>query len=312
MVLLLAACAIGIEWPPDPTVSIPDRTSEIIVGKTDRATARKILGEPRLSSYFLRMELYRSQTSQGQTMVAITPWPVPFAHITDEVERYTLVVFDRNDVVSEFDSGIFRRPTEWRKAAPISFDFPWLKLRAGDLLFYVMPTAQRGDHLLAGPRTRDAYLQAVRGTGRCAVVFACGERGCSDRVRVDAGAELQLPGRLLFFSREVESVDRRLAYEPDARAPLLETLVAYSLAPGEHVFEFSSRYLQGRHMTTVTCTAGEVKYVTISANVADGDKAFLDWTIEQSPVLPTSLAGRALVLVHENQWYVTPDLDSSE
>lgn len=309
--LLLAGCAIEHVSPEDPEPLIPDRSAEIAVGRMDRAAVRGILGAPRLSSAYWGFDLFRTEADQSRTVYAVTPWPIPFARLTDQLQRFTLVAYDAQERASAVASGIFRKPADWRRGSPPPLDHSSLHLRAGELMFFVDPEGARDVNLLAAPRLRDAFLERARASSACTVVIGCGDRGCSDQLSVDAGPARRLPLRTAhaYWSRKGER-DSWLrgveAYGGDARLPWLEALVAVKLAPGDHVLEFSARFLDGRTSLSFACVPGEVTSVVIDAASKEGfwKQELVDWRVERNAALPERFARRALIVLDDGQWYV--------
>lgn len=312
---LLAGCAVSRLSPDDPQAAIPDRTPEILIGRMGRADVCNVLGVPRFSSPYWGFDLFRADTEQTEVMYAVTPWPIPFARIKDRLQRYTLVAYDTNGRVSAVDTGLFRRPAAWRNVSPISFDFPSLHLRAGDIMFLVDPEGAREVNLLVSPRRRDAFLQNARHSKECTAVLGCGGTGCSDQVSVDAGPVRRLPVRTAhsywFKDDKRDSwLDGVEAHGSDASMPWLEALVAINLAAGEHSLAFSAKHLGGSSSLKVVCRPGEVTYVVISAssNKSFWNPALVAWQVNQSDAMPKSFARRPLVLLDDGQWYVDTSL----
>ncbi|HEX9182610.1 MAG TPA: hypothetical protein VF876_05050 [Burkholderiales bacterium] len=308
---LIAGCAIEHASPRDPAALIPDRSAEVALGKMDRAAVRAALGSQRLSSDYWRFDLFRADSEHTATVFAVTPWPIPFARLTDQLQRFTLVAYGVDGQAAAVASGLFRRPTSWRNTSPIAHDHPSLHLRAGELMFFLDPEGARDVNLLAAPRRRDAFLADARDFGGCTVVLGCGARGCGDQLSVDGGAPRRLPLRTA-HAYWLKADDRAAwleGTEPhagDPRAPWLEALVALRLAAGEHGLEFSARYLGGSSSMTFACRAGEVAYLVIDAasNESFWRPALVDWRIERSAAMPAPFARRPLVLMDDGQWQV--------
>ena len=307
---LIAGCAIEHASPRDPAAALPDRSAEIALGGMDRAAVRAVLGSQRLSSDYWRFDLFRADTEQTQTVYAVTPWPIPFARFTDQLQRFTLVAYGADGRAAAVASGLFRRPTAWRNTSPIARDHPSLHLRAGELMFFLDPEGARDVNLLAAPRLRDAFLEEARASGSCTAVLGCGQRGCGDQVSVDGGAPRRLPLRTA-HAYWLKTGDRAAWLEgagphsSDAREPWLEALVALRLVPGEHKLEFSARYLGGSSALAFACRAGEVAYLVVDAGSEQSfwRPALVDWRFERSAAMPAPFARRPLVLMDDGQWH---------
>lgn len=307
----MTGCAASHVSPEDPTRLTPDRSSEVKLGQMDRAGVRSALGTPVLSSVYWGFDLFRTDTEQTESVFAVTPLPVPFARITDQIQRYTLVAYDSDVRASAVATGLFRKPAKWRNVSPITSDFPSLHLRAGELMFFVDPEGARDANLLVSPSRRDAFLQHARSSSSCTAVIGCGKRGCGDQLSVDAGPVHRLPVRTAhtYWLKERDRALWLLDVEPhgsDAKVPWLETLVAVTLAAGEHAIEFSARYLGGRASVKFTCGPGAVIYLVIdaSSNKSYWSPALVDWQIDQRDAMPERFLRRPLVVLDDGQWYV--------
>jgi hypothetical protein len=275
------------------------------------------LGAPQITSTYWGFDLFRADTEQTDVVFAVTPWPIPFARVKDQLQRYTLVTYDAKGRASAVATGIFRRPTPWRKVSPIEFDYPSLHLRTGELMFYIDPFGNREVNMLVAPPGRDIYLQRAQASTDCMVVLGCGDRGCGDQLSVDAGPARRLPVRNAYAYRIKQGeLDSWLqGAEPSgsgASTPWLEALVAFKLSAGEHVLEFSASHLGGTHSLRFTCRSGEVTCLVVSAsdNGKFMTRALVDWQIDQTDTMPERFARRPLVLLDDGQWYV--DAEPSE
>lgn len=308
---LVSGCAVDVAAPKNPKLLIPDLSAQIPVGRMERTAVRSLLGEPRLASSYWGFDLFGTSTRQTDVLVALTPWPVPFARISDQLLRYTLVSYDGEGRANAVATGIFRKPAHWRNVAPIEQDFPALHLRAADLLFFVDPEGGRDINLLAAPAARDAFLQHARASKDCIVVITCGARGCGDQLAVDKAPARRLPVRTAhaYWFRQGEKETWLQGIEShggDPGAPWLEALVAVRLTAGEHALGFSARHLGGTAALALNCRPGDVSYVMINAtdNGSFLHRSLVDWQIEQMDTMPEPFARRPLVLMDDGQWYV--------
>lgn len=307
--LALAGCAVESRSPKDPAALIPDRSVEIAVGRMDRAAVRGMLAAQRLSSDYWGFDLFRADTEQTQTVYAVTPWPVPFARFTDQLQRFTLVTYGADGRVAAVATGLFRRTAKWRSASASRDEHSSLHLRAGELMFFLDPEGARDVNLLAAPGRRDAFLERSRGFGSCAAVLGCGERGCADQLAVDGGPPRRLPLRTAhaYWLKPEDRAAWLDGVEPqgdEARMPWLEALVALRLAPGEHRLELSARHQAGSTVLALACGAGEVAYLVVNAASDESywRPALVDWRIERSAAMPARFARRPLVLMDDGQW----------
>lgn len=308
---LVSGCAVDVVSPKEPITAIPDHSSEIAVGQMERAAVRAVLGEPQFSSAYWEFDLFRAKTDQTDVVAAVTPWPIPFARIKDQLHRYTLVAYNITGRTSAVATGIFRKPPDWRNVSPISSDFLSLHLRAGELMFFVDPEGARDVNLLAASASRDAFLQHASKSTACTVILGCGDRGCGDQLAVDSGPVRRLPVRNAhaYWIGESEKDSWLRGVEPhgsDARMPWLETLVAVKLTAGEHLLEFSAKHLGGKTSLNFTCHPGELTYLTVNATDNENfmNRALVDWRIDRTNAMPEPFRRRPLVLLDDGQWYV--------
>lgn len=312
VLLGLSACAMDLVSPPHPQAALPDHSPNIQLGQTRRTEVRALLGEPRFSSAAWGFDLFRADTEQHNVVVAVTPWPVPFARITDQLQRYTLVAYDGAGRASVVTTGLFRRPPAWRNVSPITADFPALHLRAADLMFFVDPEGARRENLLLTGAGRDAFLQRAPGPGGCLLVLGCGDRGCPDQLALDGAPARRLPLRTA-HAYWLDAARRGAWLQgvevAGGAGPWLETLVALRLGVGEHRLDFSARYLGGSHALHLNCQPGERRYLVIdaAANAGVMNRSLVDWQVDRQPTQPDRFARRPLVLLDDGVWQVDPE-----
>ncbi len=309
--LLLASCAsIDIVNPEEPWATMPDRSSAIHPGQTDRVAVRGLLGEPLLASDRLRFDLFREGTTQTMVPIVLTPLPVPFGRMKDELLRYTLVTYDGAGRAAALASGVFRRPSDFRRIAPIDSQNLALHLRLGELMFFVDPEGERRENLLIAPDGRDAFLSNFRSPSSCTVVMGCGSGGCSDQLAVDGGPDRRLPLRIvqLYWLKKTERESWMAGTAASGTEPLswLETLAVMQFSPGEHRLKFSSRHFSGEHELSLACRPGEIVYLVVNAtdNERFFKRALVDWQVERSESMPESFARRPLVILYGGEWFV--------
>jgi hypothetical protein len=294
--LLPSGCAeVDIKDTKEPPAAISDRTSGIHPGQTDRAAVRGMLGEPLLSSTQWRFDLFRESTVQTMVPIVLTPIPVPMGRMKDQLLRYTLVSYDTAGRVTALATGIFSKPSEFRRLSPIERDYLALHLRTGELMFFVDPEGERGENLLLAPGSRDAVLHRVHSPSECTVVMGCGDRGCGDRLAVDGVKSQPLPLRIvqLYWMKADARKSWLKGTSPSGSEPLpwLETLVAMQFPPGVHTLKFSIRHLGGEHEVSLACRPGEIKYLVLSATDLLDD-------------MPDRFARRPLVLLYDGRWFL--------
>jgi hypothetical protein len=309
--LLLSACvSIDIVSPEDPLTAIPDHSSTIHPGQTNRAGVRDVLGEPLFSSTQWRFDLFRESAVQTMVPIVLTPLPVPFGRMKDDLLRYTLVSYDDAGRAAALATGIFSKPSEFRRISPIEHDYSALHLRTGELMFFVDPEGKRRENLLIAPSGQDALLRNVRSPSACAVVMGCGDRGCGDRLAVDGGPARPLPLRIVqLYWLKADARESWLAgTSSSGTGPLawLETLVAMQLPPGVHTLKFSSRHLGGECEVSLACRPGEINYLVLNAtdNARFFNHALMDWQVDFLDAMPDRFARRPLVLLYEGQWFL--------
>ena len=321
-VFLLSACAGSYRSPDDPAESIPDLSLEIAPGQTERSAVRRTFGEPFLASLYWQFDLFRASTEQTEVAYALTPWPVPFARLKDQLLRYTLVTYDTDGRAAWVSSGMFRKPAEWRSASPIESNYMDLHLRAGELLLLVDRGLPRKLRLMATPEARDRYLATLSRPGECTLILGCGAAACGDRVSVDGGEPLYLPLRIDSDGRRwADGTDEWMSGlatgTGDSEHPWLAVLVPLTLREGKHALGFSGRFLDGDIDVPLDCDAGDLLFGEISARAEDGTwrQKLVEWRVDFGSDMPPAFRLRPLVLTEDERWLLPPepgDSDSQE
>jgi hypothetical protein len=317
-------CCIGFGGcsyvSPNPVDQLPDRSGIILSGRSDGETVRETLGKPLITSRYWGVEVFRDASSQIEIPIAII---VPFGMVKDDVYRYTLVSYDKDQIAKYTVSGIHRRPSRWRMTHPIEYENLTLHLQTGDFTF-VIEWEDRHETLLVAPARRDVYLERARLSSQCTAVIGCGTRECSDTLRVDEEPSLPLPYRPRVRNADQEAWKLlRLGNleEFKRKAPMLQydTVAALSLAPGNHTLKASGGrwqrgelggLLSGEQSITFSCREGEILYVVIDVSAKEyswwGAKG-IEWKIDLQKDMPEFFADRHLVLYRGDQWLVKPE-----
>ena len=299
----LAGCA-GSYISKDPTENLTDKSGSILTGQMDYAAVRNTLGNPLISSRYWGIDVFRDSGSQTEIPVAITPWPIPFARIKDDIYRYTLVSYNEDQIAEDTGTGILRRPSEFRIASPIEQNNLTLQVEAGDFTF-ISEWEDRYDTLLVKPVRWHEYLKHVRFTSHCTAVIGCGDEGeCSEELSIDGGATLPIPCGMLRNNLNINP------------------LAAFSLLPGTHTFDTSgghfhheqlAGHLSGKQSVSFSCQEGEVLYLVIDISVRkyswwSGDVG-TEWKINQYIDMPSVFTDRDLILYRGEQWIADPEPD---
>lgn len=286
LVTMFTGCAFeNTSLESKALASIPDKSSQILVGKASREAVHGELGKPLYSSTYWGFDLFLDEASQSQTTYAITPWPIPFAHLTDDLRRYTLITYDASNHVSSLKSDIFRKVPNWRR--PIQKDYLSLRI-SGDGVTLLLDRGVSGENLLVAGVNRDAYFKRLGTSPACTMVVGAGSRsfsrGLGIKLSVDGGKGFSL-----------------LMHIPENYGD--ETLVAIKLAAGDHDLVFSSEYIDANTIQKLACQPGDVKYLQVGITGTAKDKTSA-WQVDQRDAMPSDFVERPLVLVYDGEWQV--------
>ena len=306
LLLYLVGCAVEYQQPFDAETQLPDHTQSIVAGQTDRETVRKLLGNPLLISHYWQFDLFRQASAQALIPIAITPWPVPFARLKDDLYRYTLVTYGDGLIVTAINSGLFRSHSDWRP--PIEKSYPELLLTSGEYSFAIesgnyfsIPSHQNDGVLLLSSEGKKAFLKESQDASACTLLIACSGKVCADTLRLDNG-----PARFVTWPAAI---------------------TAFSLPPGNHTLKVSDRRFSATATLDVDCMEGSTGYVTIDTaaqqvknSAGELTHAFLfgltlgaikldpfDWVVKLSPSPPDEFAEYQLILWRNGTWLVNPE-----
>lgn len=315
MMIVAVFCCIGFGGcayvSPNPIDQLPDRSGTILSDRLDGETVRNTLGNPLIASRYWGVEVFREATSQ----IEVPYFFVPLGMIKDDIYRYTLVSYDKDQIAKSTATGIHRRPPQWRIASPIRIENLSIHIQTGDFTF-VIEELDRLETLLVSPSRRDDYLQLARSSSQCTAVIGCNSPGCSDTLSVDAGPTLPIPYRttgVIFDQKELKSSrqGKQNEFERTYDKFRYDTLSALSLAPGTHTLKVSARHLGGEQLINFSCRAGEVLYVVIDLSAKEYSKFWgakgIEWKIDLHKDMPVFFVDRQLVLYRGDQWFVNPE-----
>ena len=282
----------------NPVDKLPDRSGAILSGQMDGGAVHNILGKPLIASRYWGVELFRDESSQIEVPIVML---IPFAMIKDDIYRYTLVSYDKDQVVTSVASGIHRRVGWLRIWPPIEHNNLILYLQAGDFTF-VNQWWDGYDTLLVTPTRRDVDLEQARISSQCNAVIGCRDEAlCPEKLRVDEGPTLPMA-----FSLSVWDF-------PDAKFPekTYKNMTALSLEPGSHTLKtWEGRFfLHGEQSITFSCRAGEILSVVIDVSAKERILlgVHVEWKIDLQNEVPEFFADRYLLLYRGEQWLVNPE-----
>lgn len=276
--LLLAGCGDIQVKESKIEQTLPQQVAPVVVGQSDRASVRALLGAPWLSSNYWRFDVFRTSDKNSQLMLIF----VPVMYSTEKYYGYVVVNYDDRGTVAAVDQGVTR------EGDMMSYTYPKpVLLQAGDVRFwasadgdlaYLAVTAGRGDQ----------YLSGSRPDGRCRVFFGSPDAFCGLRATVDGTQELTVPGA---------SLDR---------APFLAPL---QVTAGKHDLRFTAddTFCALETRIQLSCAAGETQFanVTIAKGPPKGT-----WDIKQkysaevslSRDKPESLRDQGLLVYMNGRW----------
>lgn len=126
-----------------------DKTEIIHPGETDRNSVRDILGEPFASSYYWNLDLFRQSDKQHEISYFFF-FPAWYSYNT--IYRYTLVIYDEKDVVSDIDTGLLRSGGLYR----LGSDYLSIDLRSGNYTYTDSYFWKEGGKVLLDIPNKDA------------------------------------------------------------------------------------------------------------------------------------------------------------
>lgn len=312
-------CSIISDLPLD---KLPDRSGQVLSERMSRESVHKTLGDPHIASRYWGFELFRQADQQTEIPMALF---IPIGMLKDDIYRYTLVSYDQNRIAESAASGIHRRPSAFRIASPIEYNYLTSRLQAPDLVF-INEWEDRQETVLASAARRDLYLKQDRRSSQATVVIGCGARGCSDRLSIDEQPPLPLPCRLKVKNFDENALillrqGRQEEYEKMYPTVQYDTVAAIHLAPGNHTLKaWGGRWQHGtfaglffgKHSIEFSCRAGQILYIVIDVWAQDynawGAKN-VQWKIDLYNDMPEIFMDRHLVLYRGGQWLADSEPD---
>jgi hypothetical protein len=280
-------CAVRI--PVDVETGFRDRSSALVVGRSDREAVHAVMGRPRIESRFWRVEVFRDSRRQYEVGLVLL-MPVYFQ--TDLLHRYTVVAYGDDDVVEGLATGVLRE-NSW---ALIDYDHLNLSLRTAELGFAV----GEGDGLevlTAEPARWRSYIELPPAGQTCTIILGCtGE---------------SFPPYPPLCGVDVTSDDGQLVSLPRSGS----ALAALRLRPGEHAVTISHRTKRAWKATTrFRCEEGATLHVIARAQLDERASFWTDvrrsrrvnWTFDTRPEASDFFVGRALVVYHGGRWCAEP------
>lgn len=274
--------------------TLPTKVVPIVIGESDRAEVRRLLGEPWLHSDFWRFDLFRMTDRATAVAVMIVPtWVGSYT-----VNGYVLVSYDERGTVSGRNEGVVAGDNISGQPFVASSGPSSALISAGDVTF-VVDAVELTPSVYVSTRRRDEFLeQSRRSDSQCLLVLGCVSSFCDMRIAVDGVLPGALPGA---YTGHPASERAGTAFWHQL------WLVPISLAPGAHrIVVVPPKYATLEASTELHCAAGEVLFAAIDVGRADRMrwKIPLEGEIKVSKGMPESLQDRPLVIWRDGTWLV--------
>lgn len=265
---------------------LPGRISPIVVGQTDMAAARALLGAPWLTSEYWHFDLFRTAGRDAKVPVMfVFWWPVPVGVEIDKTTAYILLTYDATGRVSALEHGLARDPSVLAESGNLHAG---ARVAAGDLRFVASDDGDEAS-LSIGATARDEYLRSEVAADSCRVVIGCDDVLCSVRAGVDGHAPIEMPAANI------------------AAGPML---IPLQVSPGAHRIEITPNQalLDFETRTEFACAGGETLYGLIKLQPAElklfRQKMTASMGITRE--LPIAFGERRLLIWSNGRWLVSP------
>jgi hypothetical protein len=299
---------------------IPDRTNAITSSRMDSGMVKNMIGDPRISSRYWEVEVFREATSHIDVAGFIA---IPVGMQKDDIYRYTLVSYNKDKSAESAVTGILRKP---RVLVPIETENLTLFLQTGDFTF-VIEERDKLETLLVKPARRNTYLHRARSSPQCTAIVGCISHACPSALRVDNGISLPIPYGI---EMTIFDQDALKAYQQGKLRDIRKTydnvrydsIAAVSLMPGAHTLEFSegrwqegglSGTVSGRQSISFACLPGEIRYLVIQVSAKEltrfGSKD-VEWRIDLQNDMPELFSHRDLVIYRGDKWILNPESEN--
>jgi hypothetical protein len=288
-VLALATGACG-EYPlRESTIeeTLPNKAGSILIGVTDRATARRALGEPRIGSEYWRFDLFR--VSDKDTFLHWYLFPMAVSSI--DMTGYVLVAYDESGTVTAYSTGVTRGGS-WLSGHPGP---PANLLISAGHANFAADFAEKITSLFVSADRRDAYLSTHRLPDKCTVLLGFRQLFYMSGISVDKGKRLPLPGGWNGYPQE------------NAEYTTVRWLAPLQLAPGIHRIDIPRKSFSTFEATTeFTCGAGDLRFAAIGTKPneqrSSGLNLEMDALISVSGEMPEPFCNQPLLIWRNGNW----------
>ena len=285
--LALGGCG-GVAIPVSRSTvetDLPEKTSPINVGKSDRESVRALLGQPWIDSDYWGFDLFRLTGRDAAVGLLWVVVPVPFANV-DTTTAYVLVTYDAEGRVSDRRHGLAYDESMFGTSATASVRV----VSEGHAGFAYEDVRKRGWVHVSADRRR-AYLRDYRSPTSCSLLVGCTEDWCQTQFAIDGGSVQPLP---------------------DTVEGAIQGLVMVALVPGEHRIDVRrmSRFAPKHDAhATFSCAAGEERHAAIriardAYQKAEHTRYRLQGDVTVTAQEPPLLAEQPLMIWRDGQWLV--------
>ena len=274
--------------------TLPAKVVPIVIGESDQAAVRGLLGEPWLHSDSWRFDLFR--ITGRTTVVSVAVLPVWVG--SNSVNGYVLVSYDEHGKVSDRSTGVVEGDNVSGRSTLASMGPGSAMINAGDVTFSV-DALEQTPSVSVSTRRRDEFLEQSRRSDRqCLLVLGCAGSYCETGIAIDDGPPRALPGAYTGYpASDGEGTEFW-------RQPWLAPI---ALAPGAHrVAVVPPKDATLEAATELRCAAGEVLFAAIDVRRVDRMrwKMPLEGEIRISREMPESLQDQPFVIWRDGVWLV--------
>jgi hypothetical protein len=292
----------------DEGQQLPDQTTSITVGRTERLAVRNIFGKPAVTSDYLKLDIFRSEAS---SQIEIPIVLLPAGLLWDNIYRYTLVAYDDSNIVIAIDSGLYRS-SGWRQ--PLERSYLDLKLYVGK---YQLRIDEKDDQviILADPELLNTYINLPQKGNKCLIVLGCQFEGmnmleqpdiCRTDLSFDGGATFYLPSRP-YTNEETAITPEKMIKSAGQNIPFRTPIAVFQIPSGEHTLDVSTAYppFKGGHSTAFSCQQNKITSVVIKP-IKSLSSTHVQWVFDFKQEVPETFFDRKIVLYTEGKWLVEP------
>lgn len=250
----------------DEVYQLEDEYQKIIPGETDRKKVVDILGNPILNSKNLKFDVFQRTVSKYRFAYLV----LQAGYSSFTIDLYTLVTYDKNDIVVEISYTRYYSGTDWYYSRTANWNS---RMNTSNISFIFTGEDKIESVILYTPSSLIDYMIFEGSSNTCTIAILSEEK-CNDFLKIDRNKKILWPN----------------------------TIITTKESPGEHTVYFPSKIHNSTSKIKFECKNGDMLYFT--ARCKTEIEGSPDFSIEKNDKIPDGFINCPVLIWRDGNWLI--------